>query len=245
MKLLINNEYKKLLPDQLEQDLNISEGLIKKEEYNSLKEELIKTHKGKSFLVKKPDFKDLIMNIKRGPQIITLKDACFISSNLGLMKDFRVLDCGGGSGALSCTFANIVGSKGEVVSVERNEKFCELIKSNVELFGFKNVEIVNKDLLDYSTKKKFDAINLDLPDPWNYATKVHELLTNGSRLTVYVPNTTQLTTSQKEFSLKKFKLDYVFELILREWDVKDLVCHPKFEMLGHTGFIMCFRKMEI
>lgn len=245
MKLLLNSEYKKIYQDNLNQDLNINYGMIKKEEYNSINEGLIKTHKGKNFLIKKPDFKDLLFSIKRGPQIITLKDAGFIASHLGLMQGFRVLDCGGGSGSISCFFANIVGKKGHVVSVEKNEKFCEIIKNNAKLFDFENVEVINKDLLDYSSKKLFDAINIDLPNPWDYSDKINSLLKNGSRLTIYAPNTTQLTRSQKEFSVKGFKLDHVFELILREWDVNDLVCHPKFNMLGHTGFIMCFRKIEV
>ncbi|MFA5333092.1 MAG: methyltransferase domain-containing protein [Candidatus Nanoarchaeia archaeon] len=245
MKLLLNDEYKKIYSDKIDQDLNINYGLIKKEEYNSINEGLIRTHKGKSFLIKKPDFKDLLFSIKRGPQIITLKDAGFIASQLGLMQGFRVLDCGGGSGSISCFFANIVGAKGRIVSVEKNEKFCNIIKNNASLFGFENIEVINKELKEYSSRKLFDAINIDLPNPWDYSDKISSLLKNGSRLTVYVPNTTQLTLSQKEFSTKKFKLDHVFELILREWDVNDLVCHPKFDMLGHTGFIMCFRKIEV
>ncbi|MDD4352953.1 MAG: methyltransferase domain-containing protein [Candidatus Nanoarchaeia archaeon] len=245
MKLLINNSYKKIYSDKIDQDLNISEGVIKKEEYNSITDGLIKTHKGKNFLIKNPDFKDLLFSIKRGPQIITLKDAGFIASNLGLMNGFRVLDCGGGSGSISCFFANIVGKKGKVISVEKNEKFCEIIKSNVKLFGFENIEVINKDLSEYSSKKLFDAINIDLPNPWDYSNKISSLLKNGSRLTLYIPNTTQLTHSQQDFCAKGFKLEHVFELILREWDVNDLVCHPKFDMLGHTGFIMCFRKIMV
>jgi tRNA (adenine57-N1/adenine58-N1)-methyltransferase len=218
--------------------------MIKKEEYNSVKEGLIKTHKGKAFLIKKPDFKDLLFSIKRGPQIITLKDAGFISSQLGLMNGFRVLDCGGGSGAISCFFANIAGKKGKVISVEKSDKFCKIIESNAKLFGFENIEVINRDLNEYSSKKLFDAINIDLPNPWDYSDKINQLLKNGSRLTLYLPNTTQLTRSQAEFCKKGFKLEHVFELILREWDVNDLICHPKFGMLGHTGFIMCFRKLE-
>jgi tRNA (adenine57-N1/adenine58-N1)-methyltransferase catalytic subunit len=245
MKLLLNNEYKKIYKDNIDFDLNISYGIIKKDEYNLINEGLIKTHKGKSFLIKKPDFKDLLFSIKRGPQIITIKDAGFIASHLGLMNGFRVLDCGGGSGSISCFFANIIGKKGKVVSVERNEKFCEIIKKNVKMFGFENVEVINKNLNEYSSKKLFDAINIDLSNPWDYSDIIDRLLKNGSRLTIYVPNTTQLTRAQKEFSVKNFKLDHVFELILREWDVNDLVCHPKFNMLGHTGFIMCFRKIKV
>ncbi len=242
MKLLINNDYKRVYPDKLKDDLNISAGIIKKNDYNKLKDGIIKTHKGKEFILKTADFKDLLMNIKRGPQIITAKDAGFIASQLGLNEKSLALDCGGGSGNATCVFANIAK---KVVSVEKNPEFAKLIAKNAEFMGLKNIEVINKDLNDYSGKYSFDAINLDMPNPWDYCLKVSELLKNAGRLVIYVPNTTQLTKSEEEFSKKRFKLEHVFELILREWDVKGQVCHPKFDMLGHTGFIMCFRKMEI
>ncbi len=242
MKLLINNEYKRIYPDKLKEDLNISAGVINKEEYNKLKEGIIKTHKGKEFILKTADFKDLLMNIKRGPQIITIKDAGFIASQLGLNKSSLIIDCGGGSGSATCIFANIAK---KVVSIEKNPEFAKLIANNAEFMGLKNIEVINKDLNEYKSRYSFDAINLDLPNPWNYCQKVSELLKNAGRLVIYVPNTTQLIKSEEEFIKKKFKLEHVFELMLREWDVRGQVCHPKFDMLGHTGFIMCFRKMEV
>jgi len=245
MKLLLNKSFAKIYPDILTSDLNISQGMIKKEDFNKLKEGIMKTHLGNEFIVKKPDFKDLILSIKRGPQIITMKDSGFIASNLGLMQGFRVLDCGGGSGSATCFFANIVGKKGRVVSVEKNEKFSEIIRQNAKFMDFDNIEVVNKDLNDYSSKKLFDAMNIDLPSPWDYSKKIFELLKSGARLTIYAPNTTQLIKCEEEFSMKGFKIDHVFELILRDWDIKGQVCHPKFEMLGHTGFIMCLRKIEV
>lgn len=243
MKLLINNEFKKIYPNTILQDLNITHGIIKKKDFNS-KKEIISSHTNKKFILKKADFKDLFFNIKRGPQIITYKDACFIAFQLGLMKGFNVLDCGGGSGALTCVFANMVGSKGKVVSVEKNKKFYEIINENAKLFGFKNIKIINSDLNELKIKTRFDAINFDLPNPWDFAKKANELLKNGSRLTVYVPNTTQLSKSKTVFEQNNFMLEHVFELILREWNVNELICRPKFNNLGHTGFIMCFRKLK-
>ena len=156
MKLLINNDYKRIYPDRLEEDLNISAGIIKKNEYNGLKEGIIKTHKGKEFILAVPDFKDLLMNIKRGPQIITLKDAGFIASQLGLNENSVVLDCGGGSGSATCVFANIAK---KVVSVEKNPEFAKMIRKNAEFVGLKNVDVFNADLNDFKGGQ-FDAINL-------------------------------------------------------------------------------------
>ncbi|MBN1924186.1 MAG: methyltransferase domain-containing protein [Nanoarchaeota archaeon] len=243
MKLLINKKKKKLYNDSINHDINTNEGLIRKDDFNSQKE-IITTHKGVSFLKLEPDFKELFHNIKRGPQIITLKDAYFISAQLGLMNKFNVLDCGGGSGALTCVFANIVGDKGRVVSVEREARFVKIIKDNVSMFKFKNVEVFEGDLNDYKSRKKFDAANLDVPNPWDYIKQIINLLKNGSALTVYVPNTTQLTVMGEKAKDSNLFLENVYEIIQREWDVYGSVCHPKFKILGHTGFVMVFKKLE-
>lgn len=243
MKLLINKQKKKLYPDSLDSDLNTNEGIIKKADYN--RKNMIETHKGVKFLKIKPNFKDLFKKIKRGPQIITLKDAYSIISELGVMQGYKILDCGGGSGALTACFANAVGRKGLVVSVERNKKFKKIIEANMKRFNFKNVKVENLDLKDYKTKAEFDAVNLDVHNPWDYIVKVEGLMKNGACLSVYVPNTTQLTIMNKEAENSNLVLEHVYEIIKREWDVKNQVCHPKFKILGHTGFIMIYRKVNL
>ncbi len=243
MRLLINKDKKKLYPNKIEHDLNTNEGIIKKNDYNTSKK-IITTHKGVNFLKVEPGFKELFNNIKRGPQIIRLKDAYFISAQLGIMQGSKALDCGGGSGALTCVLANIVGPKGRIVSVEREKRFVKVIEDNMKLFGFKNVEVVEGDLTDYKSKITFDAVNLDVPNPWDYTTSVNNMLKNGGNLTVYVPNTTQLTIMSEKTENTNLVLEDVYELIERSWDVKGRVCHPKFKILGHTGFIMVYKNLK-
>lgn len=244
MKLLINEEFRKLYPDKLSKSVNTNDGIIKKSDFNSRKK-VIETHTGVKFLKTEPSFKDLYNNLKRGPQLITLKDAGFITSELGVMKGDRVLDCGGGSGGMTLFLANMVGSEGEVVSVEKDERFVKIIKKNLEMFNFNNVKLVNKDLNDYTPSKCFDSINLDVPSPWKFINFCINHLKNGGLLSVYCPNTTQVSEMREECSNTCLQIERVSELLLRNWKVKKRINHPCFKMLGHTGFVMILRKVKI
>jgi len=244
MKLLLNKDIKRMYGDKINSDININQGIIKKSDFNS-KKEIITTHKGVKILKINPNFRDLFFKIKRGPQIITLKDAYYIAGELGLSSGSIVLDCGGGSGSITCVFANIVGSKGKVHSIERKKDFAELIKKNVDLFGLKNVKVVNSDIKDLKIKVSFDAINLDLPNPSDALDFIKTNLKNGGMLSVYTPNTTQMTDFVNIAKEHNLILLNACELIKRDWKVDGIICHPKFNMLGHTGFILIFRKLEV
>ncbi|VVB74160.1 tRNA (adenine(57)-N(1)/adenine(58)-N(1))-methyltransferase TrmI [Candidatus Tiddalikarchaeum anstoanum] len=245
MKLIINTEWQKIFPDTVSSDIHSTYGVIKKEDINTKKNRIITTHNNNPLIIAEPNFRDLFKSIKRGPQIITLKDASIIASEMGLMQGYRVVDSGGGSGALTCFLANIVGPKGKVYSYEIEKKWCSIIEENVKLFGFANVEIINKDVFLGVSEKDVDAVNLDVPNPWEAVKIVEKILKNSGVLTVYVPNTTQLTIMSEKAKGSTLNLVRVIETIEREWVVNERICHPKFDMLGHTGFIMVFRKIDL
>lgn len=244
MKLLINEQgKKKIYKDLLKTDINVNEGLIKKIDFNSDKE-IIKTNVNKKFIKINPNFTDLFFNIKRQAQIITLKDAYFIAGELGLKKGFKVLDSGAGSGASASVFANIVGKTGKVVLVEKEKRFADNAQKNLQSFGFKNFKIITKNIESFKTKTIFDAVNLDMATPWKAIQTVNACLKNGGMLTIYVPNTTQAIKMFEETKNSVFKFENMCELIKRNWELKDKICRPKFKMLGHTGFILTFRKLD-
>lgn len=242
MKLLINILGKrKLLDNKIKNDLHTEHGVIKKKDFNNKKNGIIKSHNGKKFLILKPNFKDLFDKIKRGPQIITLKDAGFIASQLGIMNGSKVLDCGSGSGAMTCFLANIAGSRGKIISVDKEKKFCEITRSNVDLFGFKNVKIICRDIKDFKDKG-FDAANLDLPNPEKIMPVIKKCLKQGGMLSVYVPNTTQVTSFLDKMD-KSFKLLGVYEIIKRKWKTGKGIMRPESKNM-HTGFVIILRYLE-
>ncbi len=238
MKILIGKEREFLIKTKSQNSISTDKGII---DTKGIKEgKVVETHLGEKFLVSKPNFYDLFSRIKRGPQIIRLKDGAYIAFRLGVMQGDKVLDCGGGSGAMTLILANIVGPNGKVVSVEKNDKFCKIIEENSKLMGFKNIKIINSEIKDVKGGP-FDAMNIDLPSPWNHLKKIDELLRPGGMISFYTPNTTQAQRLKKE--IKNYRFEGMYEIIEREWKLNGEICHPKFHMLGHTGFISFYRKL--
>ena len=105
---------------------------------------MLKSNTNKEFFIFAPAFIDLYRKIKRDAQIIPLKDIGLIIAETGINKESKVLDAGSGSGALACFLASI--SK-EVVTYEIREDFIEIVKSNIEFLGLKNIKIMRLMLI--------------------------------------------------------------------------------------------------
>jgi protein-L-isoaspartate(D-aspartate) O-methyltransferase len=64
---------------------------------------------------------------------------------LDLQEGFKVLEIGAGSGYNAAVMAEIIGSKGEIYSIERLEKLAVFAQENLKKAGYSNVEIINGD----------------------------------------------------------------------------------------------------
>ena len=165
-------------------ELHTHQGVVKKQKL--LHGKVVKTNIGKKFLVIEPSFVDLFERIKRGPQIITLKDAGIISAYTGVSSGWKIAEAGSGSGALTCYLANLVKPKGKVYSYEKRKDFLKIAKENVEKFGLsKFVVFKNKDISNIS-EKNLDMVVLDLPNPWEYIKQIEKALKIGGFLVIYV-----------------------------------------------------------
>jgi tRNA (adenine57-N1/adenine58-N1)-methyltransferase len=234
-KIVINEE-------KLESDLNTDLGIIKKEEIlNAKNGALIKTHKGEKFFVFDANFIDIWEKISRGPQIVTLKDASIIVAYTGLNKNSIVLEAGTGSGALTCFLANIVK---EIYGYEIRKDFIKITEKNLQLFGFKNVILKNKDVYKKIDEENLDAVVLDLPEPWKALKNVDKSLKEGGFLVCFLPTIVQIEKLIKELKkFNSFKINKICELIEREWKIDEKALRPKNLILGHTGFIIFVRKI--
>jgi len=245
MKILIDEEGKKIYCDESQtNDLQTYAGMIKRNDIANAKPgSKIKSHLKKEFTVIEADFADKIRRIKRGPQIITLKDAGVLSSYLGIAPGSKVLEAGAGSGALTCYLANLVKYEGKVYSYEIRKDFFELTQKNLESLGLSSfVELKNSDVAK-AKEKDIDAAILDLPEPWHVLDIVKKALRPGGRLACYLPTTNQVIELLK--SLEKAKLSdiRVIEIISRDWQVKKEAFRPSSEGIGHTAFLIFSRKI--
>ncbi|MBR9678638.1 MAG: tRNA methyltransferase [Nanoarchaeota archaeon] len=228
MQIAISPSGKKYLFEK--DELHTSEGQILRENLVSGK---VTSSSGAVFTVLKGSVSDLFDFFKRGPQVITLKDAGYILARSGVSKDSFVVDAGGGSGFLAC-FLGL--HAGKVVTYELRKEFVSIIKKNVDLMSLSNVVIKNKDAYSDFDERDFDVLTLDLLEPWLVPT--HGLRVGGF-LVAYCPTIQQV---EKVKRIDGFVVEEVCEIIKRDWKVNN-ISRPKSKMIAHTGFLVFLRKL--
>ena len=218
-------------------DVHTEHGVIK--EADILKNNQVKSSKGKTFNVIPAGFNDLLEKIKRGPQIMIHKDIGMILAYTNINKDSLVVDAGSGCGVLALHLSRFVK---HVYSYEIREDHHEIAKKNIQLFGVTNITLKNRDINNGIQEKNLDLVILDLADPEKVKKKVSEALRLGGYLVVYVPQITQV----KEFvesSRGLFFIEKTIEVLERSWKIEGDAVHPKSISIGHTAFITFCRKL--
>jgi tRNA (adenine57-N1/adenine58-N1)-methyltransferase catalytic subunit len=225
----------------LERDFNTEDGVIVKKELHKKDGSVIKTNKGKEFIIFSSSFSDDHRKIKRKAQIITPKDIGIILSETGVNHKSKAVDAGAGSGSLACYLARICK---EVTSYDIREDAVDLVKKNADFLGLKNLKVKNKDIFKGIDEKGVDLIVLDMPNPWKGIKSCSKALKIGGYLVIYVPTVLQISEFVNE--LKKYD-EFIYlktiELIERQWKIDGRVARPKSEGIGHTGFICFCRKI--
>ena len=224
-----------------ENDLHTSYGLFKGEDIKNAKPgSIIKSNTGYELNVLPATFLDKVEKLKKGPQSIPLKDIGSIIVYSGLTKDSIVVDAGAGSGILACLLATFAK---EVTTYEIREDFVKIVNKNIEALELKNIKVKNKDVTKGIDEKEVDLITLDMGSPWEAIPEAEKALKHGGILVSYSPSTPQVSDFIKALNPKKFQVLKVIELIEREWDFDDRKIHPKYRMLGHSGFLTFVRKI--
>ncbi len=226
-------------------DFHTSDGFIKSSEL-SIKEGVVKTNKGKSFALFQPNFIDAIGKIKRGPQIIPIKDIGLIVAFTGIGRHSRVVEAGAGSGYLTAFLANIAG---RVYSYDVRDDFIAIARKNIEFLGLRNVSVKKGDVYKGIRERNINVFILDLPEPWNAVGSALKVLKRGGFLVAYTPSIPQTMDFVEAVSMSGErgggKLIHIAtkEIISREWEVKGRKVRPRTLQLGHSGFISFARRI--
>ena len=221
-----------------EGDLHTDKGVIKEEALKKAKEEVTAVS-GEIFRVFEPTFIDLLAKMKRGPQIMIPKDVGLIFSRTNIDKDSIVVEAGTGSGASAMHLARFVK---KVISYERREEFHQVAKENVEFFEAKNVTLKLADIENGIEEKNVDLILLDLAEPWKVIEQSYNALKQGRYLAIYLPNITQMLHFVQK-AQEKFYIEYVGEVLEREWHIEEKRVRPQSSMIAHTAFLCFARKL--
>ncbi len=181
--------------------------------------------------------------LRRGPQVILLKDAAMISALTGLQSEDNVIDCGAGSGFLACYLGSIVAPAGKVYSYEKREDFAKLSSQNVAKAGLKDVvEVKLKDAMDGFDEKDIDLITLDLGDSPLLLEKAFAALKPKGFCVGYLPHAEQVQAFVTEGLRVGFTHDQTIETIVRPMLVRDRGFRPENSGLLHTAYLTFLRK---
>ena len=238
LKILIDTSGNKYYVKDLQEDYHTKDGIIAKKDLKN-KETTITSSKGKMFFLLDPQFSDLWLSLKRGPQVMIQKDIGLILAKTGVNGQSRCVDAGGGSGSLCLSLANVVK---EVATYEINSENADIIQQNKEMFGFKNIEIKRVNIYSGIAEKNINLITLDLPEPWQVLPHAEKALLPGGHLVVYLPNLLQAKAFIDSCQKSKINVIETIELLERKWKIEEKILRPEFEMLGHTGFMIFCRK---
>ena len=238
-----------ITPEKIEKEkfFTTKDGKISLKEIFEAKEgNILKTHLGKKYIVFKPSLMDFILHkLKRLTQIIYPKDSAYIALKLDIKKGDKVLEFGTGSGALTSIFAWCVGEEGKVITFEKEKKFMENAKKNLEIIGLdKQVEFNLGTILEKDFSEKFDAVFIDVKDPLPYIEKATDLLKEGKFIGFLCPTTNQVSEVLKALKELPFTDFEICEILLRRYKINPDRLRPEDLMIGHTAYLLFARKYK-
>ena len=193
-------------------------------------------------------------NMNRRAQTIGIKDSGFLISWMGIGTGSRVLEGGHGSAGLAMNLANVIGSKGYLVSVENRPEHAEVGRSNMERLAEFSTDFPSWNLLEMDLQNaasevagicgELDAAIIDIAEPWTVVTEISQTLRIGGRIACYCPTTAQLEKSWNEVEKEGLIVEFSGEIIERRWSKAGRGgVRPGNQPMGHTAFLLIAAKI--
>ncbi len=241
MRILIAKNKKTFFVRNTDKDYHCQYGYIKGKDLKKAKDgDILVTNTGKELTIMTPSFIDIYKKIKRGAQIIPLKDIGHIITTTGINKSSIVVEAGAGSGALTCFLGHLCK---KVYSYEIREDFMKIVQKNINLLDLKNIVLKDKDIYDGIDESNVDLVSLDLPEPWRVIPHAKKALKKGGFLISYSPSIPQ--TMDFVNKLDEDLFHYVtYEIFEREWEINQRKVRPKSQRIGHSGFLSFARRIK-
>lgn len=205
---------------------------------------------GWEYTVMRPRMIDYSLSMPRGAQVMYPKDIAQVISLGDIRTGARVLESGGGSGAMTLALLDAVGPEGNVTTIERREEFARISKANIELYFGSTPAWWTVDVHDFDDgaaqlpAASFDRIVFDMLDPWNRLEQAERVIASGGIMVAYVTTTTQMSRLCEALRAShRWTSPEVVELMERTWKAEGLSVRPDHTMIGHTGFLVVSRAM--
>ncbi len=182
------------------------------------------------------------MVARRGAQVIQPKDAAYMISRSGIGNGSVVLESGVGTGALTAHILWAIGESGSLLSVDSNAGAFDLAKRNLQQFySLENWKTEVSDIGEFKSDRKFDAIFLDLPEPWRASALLEACTKRGSAAITYLPTFNQVEKTAGVFAEKGLTHEETVEIVARKILVRSGATRPENVPIGHTAFISVYR----
>ena len=209
--------------------------------------DIIETHIGQVFYIKKPTIYDFIMKSPRKTQIVYPKDIGYIILKLGIRSGMNILEVGTGSGAITTALLWILGNNGLIDTYEKRKDIAEIAIKNIDKIPHADsviklhIENIKRSELD---REKYDAAIIDIDSPWEIIDKIHCSLKAGAGAAFILPTYNQLDKLVEE--LEKYFIDIeAVELFYRKIQAKKGRIRPEFRMIGYTAIVVTGMKKII
>ena len=237
-----NNKF--LAVVDIDKEFTTNEGKFKFSQIKNIPS-LVKVSTGVDFKIYKPSYKEFVLLMKRGPQIIYPKDVAQIVLESNIHNSSKVLEIGSGSGALTLYLYSLLKNTGRLYSLDSSRinqrRADKTIARYLSLLSEENnaVTFINEELANFDYKnciEKIDAIITDVPEPWEFFIK--NKIENSINWVSYLPSMTQVMRMNNVLKDNKFQDIEIKEVILRDWVVDDKVVRPSNKLVSHTGFLL-------
>ena len=206
---------------------------------------IVTTTTGIEFQIYTPTYKEFVLLMKRGPQIIYPKDVGQIIVESNLHNSSRVLEIGSGSGALTLFLYSLLQNSGKLYSLDSSKinqrRANKTISRYLSTYSKDTVDVnfINEKLDNFNFKNledKIDAIITDVPEPWDFF--INNRIDTNLNWVSYLPSMSQIIRINETLKEKNFQDIEVKEVILRDWIVDKKVVRPTNKLVSHTGFLV-------
>ena len=188
-------------------------------------------------------FQDLLtQSFKRCGNTVDVIDFGFIISITGRNRCSNVLEAGTGSGFLTAHLASYF-TEGRVISLEIRRDHFEVAKKNLSQIKLDNIELINQDILTYTTEPNFfDLICLDMNDAEKAVTHLFPYLKDGGWFYVYSPYIDGASRIKNALTSLGCSYCFAFEPTIREIEVKGNATRLRNIIYGHPHYCVFGRK---
>ena len=206
---------------------------------------IITTTTGIDFQIYTPTYKEFVLLMKRGPQIIYPKDVGQIIVESNLHNSSKILEIGSGSGALTLYLYSLLQNSGKLYSLDSSKinqrRANKTISRYLSTYSKDTVDVnfINEKLDKFNFKNledKIDAIITDVPEPWDFF--INNKIDTNLNWVSYLPSMSQIIRINETLKEKNFQDIEVKEVILRDWIVDKKVVRPTNKLVSHTGFLI-------